>query len=125
MKKRKVTYPKPRNARLPDRGAGLAGDAPRPRPTVATINLAVLAGRNDLAIGDRVRIGGEGLYAGEIATVDSLVSGLIPAAVVRTEAGRTRRVRAVDLERLAATPRASDAGTAETAETAAAAEPAE
>ena len=36
-------------------------------------------------------------FAGELATVESLVSGVIPAAVVRTDAGRTRRVRAVDL----------------------------
>jgi hypothetical protein len=48
--------------------------------------------------GDRVRITGTGLYSGEIATIDRLVSGVIPAAVVRTEAGRTRQVRTIDLE---------------------------
>jgi hypothetical protein len=100
VKKRKVNYPKPRTANAPVRGPGLQGDPARGRSTVATINLAVLAGRNDLSIGDRVRICGDGLYAGELATVASVVGGLIPAATVRTEAGRTRRVRAIDLERI-------------------------
>jgi hypothetical protein len=40
-----------------------------------------------------------GLYAGEMATVESVVGGVIPAAVIRTDAGRTRRVRAIDLMR--------------------------
>jgi hypothetical protein len=108
VKKRKVSYPKPRTANAPVRGAGLQGEPARTRSTVATINLAVLAGRNDLAIGDRVRIGGDGLYAGEAATVLSLVGGLIPAATVQTEAGRTRRVRAVDLERIGPEQRESE-----------------
>jgi hypothetical protein len=107
VKKRKVNYPKPRTANAPVRGGGPQGDAMR-RSTVATINLAVLAGRDDLAIGDRVRICGDGLYAGELATVTSLVSGLIPAATVRTEAGRARRVRAVDLERIVPGSRAAE-----------------
>jgi hypothetical protein len=100
VKKRKVNYPKPRTANAPIRGAGMHGEPGRGRATVATVNLAALAGRSDLAIGDRVRIGGDGLYAGEVATVGSLVGGLIPAATVRTDAGRTRRVRAIDLERI-------------------------
>lgn len=110
MKKRKVNYPRARTANAPVRGVNPGADAARIRPTVATINLAVLAGRKDLVIGDRVRIGGDGLYAGEIATVDALVGGLIPAATVRTEAGRTRRVRAVDLERIPAGTPAPEAG---------------
>jgi len=48
-----------------------------------------------------VKIGGAGLYAGELAVVESIVVGVIPAYMVRTEAGKTRRVRAVDIERLA------------------------
>jgi hypothetical protein len=59
------------------------------------------AGR-DFVIGDRVRIIGSGLYSGEAALVESLPGGVIPSALVRTEAGRTRRVRTIDLERLAA-----------------------
>jgi hypothetical protein len=71
------------------------------RSTVATINLAALDVRDDLSVGHRVKIGGGGLYAGEFAVVESILSGIIPAYMVRTEAGKTRRVRAVDLERVA------------------------
>jgi hypothetical protein len=45
----------------------------------------------------RVSILGTGLYVGETAVVESISSGVIPAASVRTEAGRTRRVRTIDL----------------------------
>ena len=45
----------------------------------------------------RVSIMGTGLYAGETAVVESIAGGVIPAADVRTEAGRTRRVRTIDL----------------------------
>lgn len=55
-----------------------------------------MTGRADVRQGSRVQIA-SGLYAGEIAIVESVVGGVIPAAVVRTEAGRTRRVRTVDL----------------------------
>jgi len=47
----------------------------------------------------RVSILGTGLYAGEVAVVERIVAGVIPAADVRTEAGRTRRVRTIDLVR--------------------------
>jgi hypothetical protein len=101
MKRRKVTYPVARTATRQVRGAGLAGERGFVRTTVAEINLLALAGRTDISVGDHVRIGGGGLYAGELAVVDSIVGGLIPAASVRTEAGKSRRVRAVDLERVA------------------------
>jgi hypothetical protein len=52
-------------------------------------------------VGDRVRIAGTGLYSGEIATIERLTTGAIPSAVVRTEAGRTRQVRTIDLEPVA------------------------
>ena len=94
-RKRKVTYPPPRTATRQPR---FAGDPPR--PTLAAIDLTALEIRDDLKVGDRVRIQGSGLYAGEIAVIESLVMGVIPAAVVRTLAGHTRRARAVDLERL-------------------------
>ena len=42
-----------------------------------------------------------GLYAGEAAVIEKLTSGVIPAALVRTEAGRTRQVRTIDLEPIA------------------------
>jgi len=65
---------------------------------VASINLSAGTGRAGLKVGDRVRITGSGLYSGEIATIDKLSNGVIPSAVVRTEAGRTRQVRTIDLE---------------------------
>jgi hypothetical protein len=75
---------------------------PYVRPTVASINLSASTGRAGLKIGDRVRINGTGLYSGEIATIEKLTTGAIPSAVVRTEAGRTRQVRTIDLEPVAA-----------------------
>jgi hypothetical protein len=102
MRKRKVTYPVARTATKQPRSAGLPGDPGYVRSTVATINLAALDVRDDLSVGHRVKIGGGGLYAGEFAVVESVImSGIIPAYMVRTEAGKTRRVRAVDLERVA------------------------
>jgi hypothetical protein len=62
------------------------------------IDLSARAGRPGLAVGDRVRIGGSGLYAGEPAVIERFSNGAIPAAVVRTEAGRTRQVRTIDLQ---------------------------
>ena len=79
---------------------------PYVRPTVASINLAASTGRAGLKVGDRVRINGSGLYSGELATIEKLTTGAIPSAVVRTEAGRTRQVRTIDLEPVAA-PQAS------------------
>jgi hypothetical protein len=80
---------------------------------VASINLAASTGRAGLKVGDRVRINGTGLYSGEFATIEKLTSGAIPSAVVRTEAGRTRQVRTIDLEPVAAAspppPPAADA----------------
>ncbi|HET7471628.1 MAG TPA: hypothetical protein VFJ71_00755 [Candidatus Limnocylindrales bacterium] len=74
------------------------------RPTVASINLAAGAGRAGLKVGDRVRITGAGLYSGELATIDKMSAGVIPSAVVRTDAGRTRQVRTIDLEPVASAP---------------------
>ena len=103
-RKRKTSYPPPRNAPpRPPRpgepgGPGSPGDTPFQRPTVATINLSAGAGRSGLSVGDRVRITGSGLYSGELATIDRLTVGVIPSAVVRTDSGRTRQVRTIDLE---------------------------
>ncbi len=100
MRKRKVTYPTPRNKKAPP-----PSDTPETvyvRPTVVAIDMRAAAGKGDIGIGDRVRIIGSGLYSGEAAVVESLPGGVIPSALVRTEAGRTRRVRTIDLERLAA-----------------------
>lgn len=90
-RKRKVFIP-PKKA-PPRPGAGVG--AP---PVGVSINTAALDGRQGLAIGDRVRIQGTGLYAGETAVIEKMAGGVVPAAVVRTEAGRSRTVRTVDLE---------------------------
>lgn len=127
MRKRKVTYPTAKTATRKPRTAGLPGDPGYVRSTVAEIDLTALAGRDDIVVGHRVRIGGDGLYSGETAVVESLVGGLIPAAMVRTEAGKTRRVRAVDLQRLpaaSATPAPAPAATAPAAPAPAAPAPA-
>ena len=80
------------------------------RPTVASINLAASTGRAGLKVGDRVRINGTGLYSGELATIEKLTSGPIPSAVVRTDAGRTRQVRTIDLEPVTGSPPVSATG---------------
>jgi hypothetical protein len=102
VRKRKTTYPPAKTANRPPPASGLPSDAPYVRPTVATIDLSAGKGKSGLAVGGRVRISGTGLYAGEIAVIERLVSGVIPQAVVRTEAGKTRQVRTIDLEPVAA-----------------------
>jgi hypothetical protein len=82
---------------------------------VASINLSASTGRSGLKVGDRVRINGTGLYSGELATIEKLASGAIPSAVVRTEAGRTRQVRTIDLEPVSGPPAAPTAPAAASA----------
>jgi hypothetical protein len=109
-RKRRTVYPPPRNATRPPRPGEPGGPGGPPlgepyvRPTVASINLSASAGRAGLTVGDRVRISGTGLYSGDLATIEKLATGAIPSAVVRTDAGRTRQVRTIDLEPVAATP---------------------
>lgn len=96
MRKRKVTYPVARTSRRP-----APTDTPEVtyvRPSVVAIDVNAQSGREGITLGRRVRIIGGGLYSGEIAIVESMPGGLIPSALVRTEAGRTRRVRTIDLE---------------------------
>jgi len=98
VRRRKVVYPPAKTA---TKGApATPGFDPRNPPgRTVSINLDAAMGRGNLRPGDRVRII-SGLYAGETAVVESTVGGVIPAAVVRTEGGRTRRTRTVDLEPL-------------------------
>jgi hypothetical protein len=131
-RKRRTVYPPPRNATRPPRPGEPGGPGGPPvgepyvRPTVASINLSASTGRAGLKLGDRVRINGTGLYSGELATIEKLTTGPIPSAVVRTEAGRTRQVRTIDLEPVAAAastaqPAAQQAAPAASAEPTAAA----
>ena len=98
MRKRKTTYPVARTSRRP---AGPAGTPePQIRATVAAIDLSAGQGKDGFTTGSRVRITGAGLYSGEDAVVESVPGGVIPSVLVRTDAGRTRRVRTIDLERI-------------------------
>ena len=94
-RKRKVFIPPKKTAPKPQPGVENAG-----RPGATSINLGALEGRG-FAVGDKVRILGTGLYAGEIAVIERMANGAIPSAAVRTEAGRARTVRTVDLEPVA------------------------
>jgi hypothetical protein len=115
MRKRKVVYPPAKTATRRQTPPGLVGGEPiRVRESLVSIDTNALNGRAGLKIGDRVRIGGTGLYAGEAAVVERLATSAIPSAFVRTESGRTRQVRQVDLEPIrAAEPRPADARPAE------------
>ena len=98
MRRRKVTYPPPKTATSGGSAGPTAADlrAAAAAGRVAQINLQAMTGRADIVQGARVQIT-SGLFAGEFAIVESIVGGVIPAAVVRTEAGKTRRARTVDL----------------------------
>ena len=105
MRKRKVTYPVAKTATRSAPPAG-AGAEPRfDRPTVATIDLDAAAGRPGMTVGLRVRIAGTGLYSGEAAVIERLSGGVVPAAHVRTESGKTRQVRTIDLVPLDSEPK--------------------
>ena len=98
MPRRKVSYPPAKTANRPAPATGLPDDAPYVRPTVANIDVTAGKGRTGLSVGGKVRIAGSGLYSGELAVIERLSNGVIPSAVVRTEAGKTRQVRTIDLE---------------------------
>ena len=96
MRKRKTTYPPAKTGNRPA-PAATPGE-PVVRSTVATINVHAVKGRSGLQPGGRVRVLGTGRHAGEIATIEKLVTGGIPQAIVRTDDGQTSRVRTIDLE---------------------------
>lgn len=104
-RKRKVTYPPARTATRQTRPG--AGDAPVVRQTVVAIDVSAAGGRSGLKVGDRVRIDGSGMYAGEIAIIERFVNAVIPSAVVRTEAGRSRQARTIDLTPVSAIAQAA------------------
>jgi hypothetical protein len=95
MRKRKATYPPAKTATK--RAPAPAPDPDYERPNLARINLSAGAGRAGFAVGDRVRIEAAGMYAGEMAVIERLSSGVIPSALVRTDGGGTRQVRTIDL----------------------------
>jgi hypothetical protein len=110
VRRRKVTYPTPKTA---TKGAAAARAADPRNPgyggRVVSIDLTAMQGGAEVRIGDRVRIT-SGLFAGEAAVVEGVAGGLIPAVVVRTEAGRARRARTIDLEPLGSAQKGAPAG---------------
>ncbi|MBM4408247.1 MAG: hypothetical protein FJ038_06560 [Chloroflexi bacterium] len=92
-RKRKVVYPTNSKPKGPPRP-----DFVYTSSNAVSIDLKAAEGRAGLAVGDRVRITGTGLYSGEAAVIERFSFGAIPSAVVRTEGGRSRQVRTVDLE---------------------------
>jgi hypothetical protein len=61
-----------------------------------SIDLDALAGRDGLAVGDRVRIGGSGAHAGEVGVIERILRSAIPSAIIRTASGQCR-ARTIDL----------------------------
>jgi len=103
-KRKKQFFPPKVNKRAP----APAGSEESPvRPNLATINTTAGAGKSGFTVGDRVMIEG-GTYAGEVATIERLSSGVIPSAVLRTQSGGTRHVRTVDLAHARAEPAPTD-----------------
>jgi hypothetical protein len=96
MRKRKVTYPVAWTSRRPADQTRLGETVAR--PSLVAIDQTALAGRDGLAVGTRVRVPEGGLYGGESGVIIALTGGVIPAAVVRTDLGRERRMRTIDLE---------------------------
>ena len=98
MARKRQTYPPARTAtKVPPR-PGAGPEAVQNRPNLVAIDLNAAKGREGLSVGDRVRIGGNGRYAGEVVVIEKVNAGVIPSAVVRNEAGETRHVRTIDLE---------------------------
>lgn len=89
--------PKPAKV-IPGAAEAAAARAAIAASRVATIDVRALTGQADISPGLWVRIA-SGLYAGELAVVEEVINGVIPAATVRTEAGGRRRVRTIDLVR--------------------------
>lgn len=106
--------PKPAKV-IPGAAEAAAARAAIAASRVATIDVRALTGQADITPGLWVRIA-SGLYAGELAVVEEVINGVIPAATVRTEAGGRRRVRTIDLVRAPrpdAAPKAEESAKAE------------
>jgi hypothetical protein len=97
-RKKKVNYANAGSGKKRAAPGAPAPDTTYVPTTVVAIDLNAGTGREGLKLGDRVRIVGTGLYSGEEAIIEKFVGTAIPAALVRTEAGRTRQVRTIDLE---------------------------
>jgi hypothetical protein len=97
-RRRKIVYPPAKTATKGGAAGPQTSDRPSTFDRMVTIDVGATAGQPSIRERDRVRIA-KGLYAGEVATVESLVGGVIPAAVLRMSDGKTRRARTIDLVR--------------------------
>lgn len=97
-RKKKVNYSNAGSGKKKAPVAAPTTETPYIPTTVVAIDLNANKGREGLKLGDRVRIVGSGLYSGEEAIIEKFVGTAIPAALVRTDGGRTRQVRTIDLE---------------------------
>jgi hypothetical protein len=97
-RKKKVNYSNAGSGKKKAPAGAPVSDVPYVPTTVVAIDLNASAGREGLKLGDRVRITGGGLYSGEEAVIEKFVGTAIPAALVRTDAGKGRQVRTIDLE---------------------------
>jgi hypothetical protein len=95
-RRRKFVYPPAKTAGKGSSAVAADARAAANANRAVTINLQAMTGRSDIRQGARVRIA-SGTYEGELAVVESVVGGVIPAVVVRTLSGQARRVRSVDL----------------------------
>jgi hypothetical protein len=102
-RKRKVIYPPSRSAKA----APAPNRMPINPPSLAVINLDAAMGRSDIFVGLRVSVPASAANPAETGVVERLVPGVIPAAMVRTESGKTRRVRTIDLAPVANPARAA------------------
>jgi hypothetical protein len=76
-----------------------------PRLTTVAIDTTAGLGQPGLHVGDRVTIKGTGPSSGEGGHIERFAGTAIPAAVVRTDSGKVRHVRTIDL---VASPAARD-----------------
>ena len=106
MTKKKTFYraTKPTTRRAPPPGS----DQSPERPNLALIDMTAALGRPGLAVGDRVRIHAAGQFNGELGTIERLIGGPIPAALVKIDSGGARRARTIDLEPVADAQREGD-----------------
>ena len=99
-KKKKAYYP---SSKPKKKGPAASPEAEPDRPNLARINLSAAGGQTGLSVGDRVRIEASGTYSGDIGTIERLIGGVIPSALVRMAGGGSRQVRTVDLVAVSAT----------------------
>jgi hypothetical protein len=100
-KKKKAYYPSTKTKGK--KGPAASPEAEPDRPNLARINLSAAGGQTGLSVGDRVRIDASGTYSGDIGTIERLIGGVIPSALVRMAGGGSRQVRTVDLVAVSAT----------------------